>query len=227
MRFHTMRRTITIVVGWVAAVAIAWMPNSALAARTVTAPSDTRTFIVVDATYNRLTLYEAGVPVHIYRVGLGRPSSPTPIGEWRITDKQRDWGGGFGTRWMRINVPWGIYGIHGTNKPHLVGGDVSSGCIRMRNQDVEQLFEQVRVGTPVIIEGNPLRYSRRLEYGNIGSDVLLVQDRLKRLGYYRGARDGKFGPAMEDALKRFEAARGLPVDGVVGVIDYRALGLEE
>ncbi|WDL99466.1 L,D-transpeptidase family protein [Alicyclobacillus sp. ALC3] len=220
-------RAITVVVGWVAAIAIGCTPSPALAERTVNAPSNTHSFIVVDTNQNRLTLYEAGVPVQMYSVGLGRPASPTPIGEWQITDKQRDWGGGFGTRWMRINVPWGIYGIHGTNKPHLVGGDVSSGCIRMRNQDVEQLYDRVGVGTPVVIEGNPLRYSRRLEYGNIGSDVLLVQDRLRRLGYYQGPRDGKFGSATEEALKKFEAAKGLPVDGVVGIVDYRALGLEE
>lgn len=189
--------------------------------------SSHRAYILVDSNRNRLTLFEAGVPVHIYRVGLGKPSASTPIGEWRITDKQRDWGGGFGTRWMRINVPWGIYGIHGTNKPHLVGGDVSSGCIRMRNADVEQLFEQVSVGTPVVIVGNPLKYTRRLEYGNIGSDVLLVQDRLARLGYYQGSRDGKFGKAMEDAVRRFEAASSLEVDGIVGTADYRALGLDE
>lgn len=41
--------------------------------------------------------------------------------------------------------------IHGTNRPDLVGGFVSSGCIRMRNSDVMDLYSRVSVGTPVII----------------------------------------------------------------------------
>jgi hypothetical protein len=184
-------------------------------------------FVVVDTARNRLTLYEAGVPVRIWSVGLGKPDTPTPIGEWVVTDKQRGWGDGFGTRWLRISVPWGIYGIHGTNKPHLIGGDVSSGCIRMRNQDVEALYPKVRIGTPVLIEGNPLCDGRRLELGHIGSDVWLVQDRLARLGFYEGPCDGRFGFETEKAVKAFEAAHHLTVDGVVNLAVYQALGLAE
>jgi lipoprotein-anchoring transpeptidase ErfK/SrfK len=43
------------------------------------------------------------------------------------------------------------YAIHGTNKPESVGGFVSFGCIRMYNRDVEELFNYVKVGTPVIV----------------------------------------------------------------------------
>jgi lipoprotein-anchoring transpeptidase ErfK/SrfK len=45
----------------------------------------------------------------------------------------------------------GTYGIHGTNKPRLIGGAVSYGCIRMRNGDILDLFSRVRVGTPVYV----------------------------------------------------------------------------
>jgi lipoprotein-anchoring transpeptidase ErfK/SrfK len=41
------------------------------------------------------------------------------------------------------------YGIHGTNRPKSIGKAASHGCIRMRNQDVEDLFERVEVGDPV------------------------------------------------------------------------------
>jgi hypothetical protein len=41
------------------------------------------------------------------------------------------------------------YGIHGTNMPNSIGRAASHGCIRMRNQDVEELFELVQVGDPV------------------------------------------------------------------------------
>lgn len=43
------------------------------------------------------------------------------------------------------------YAIHGTNKPESVGGFVSFGCIRMYNRDVEELYNYVQVGTPVIV----------------------------------------------------------------------------
>lgn len=44
-----------------------------------------------------------------------------------------------------------LYRIHGSNEPHTIGDAVSSGCIRMTNQDVEHLYERVRVGARVIV----------------------------------------------------------------------------
>lgn len=44
-----------------------------------------------------------------------------------------------------------LYRIHGTNQPWTIGGAVSSGCIRMRNEDVVDLYERIPVGTKVIV----------------------------------------------------------------------------
>jgi lipoprotein-anchoring transpeptidase ErfK/SrfK len=44
-----------------------------------------------------------------------------------------------------------LYRIHGTNEPHTIGQAVSSGCIRMLNDDVVDLYKRVKVGTPVIV----------------------------------------------------------------------------
>jgi lipoprotein-anchoring transpeptidase ErfK/SrfK len=44
------------------------------------------------------------------------------------------------------------YAIHGTNRPNSIGTAVSYGCIRMRNEDVTDLFERVSVGTTVVVE---------------------------------------------------------------------------
>jgi len=44
-----------------------------------------------------------------------------------------------------------LYRIHGTNEPWTIGGDVSSGCIRMTNDDVMDLFSRVQIGTKVIV----------------------------------------------------------------------------
>ena len=56
-----------------------------------------------------------------------------------------------GYRWMRIR---GNYGIHGTNRPESIGHYVSNGCIRMLEENVEELFDRVEVGTPVEITYN-------------------------------------------------------------------------
>jgi lipoprotein-anchoring transpeptidase ErfK/SrfK len=50
---------------------------------------------------------------------------------------------------MTLNVDQ--YAIHGTNRPESIGGFVSYGCIRMHNQDVLDLYQRVRIGTPVVV----------------------------------------------------------------------------
>jgi lipoprotein-anchoring transpeptidase ErfK/SrfK len=50
-----------------------------------------------------------------------------------------------------LTLAGGQYAIHGTNDPGSIGGAVSYGCIRMHNADIADLYERVRVGTPVIV----------------------------------------------------------------------------
>ncbi|HMA21849.1 MAG TPA: L,D-transpeptidase [Gemmatimonadaceae bacterium] len=61
---------------------------------------------------------------------------------------QRRYKGVLGTR--RLNLGDG-YGIHGTNEPSSIGHSVSHGCVRLRNEDIEKLFDMVSVGTPVYL----------------------------------------------------------------------------
>ncbi len=121
-------------------------------------------FIVVRRSEQRLYLYHKGSFVKAYMVSTGKPSTITPLGWWRIADKE-----GisppdiFGTRWMgweRLNRRTGLYewyagsppfGIHGTNEPEKIGTPVSSGCVRLRNAEVEELFDQVTMGTRVLV----------------------------------------------------------------------------
>jgi lipoprotein-anchoring transpeptidase ErfK/SrfK len=51
-----------------------------------------------------------------------------------------------------LTLRGGEYAIHGTNRPQSIGGFVSSGCIRMHNHDIVELYRLVSVGTPVIVE---------------------------------------------------------------------------
>jgi len=51
-----------------------------------------------------------------------------------------------------LTLRGGEYAIHGTNRPELIGGFVSHGCIRMYNSDIRELYRMVDVGTPVVVE---------------------------------------------------------------------------
>ncbi len=160
--------------------------------------------------------------IQTYPVAVGRPSTPTPPGEWTIVQKALDPGGPFGARWMRLSIPWGGYGIHGTNNPSSIGKAVSHGCVRMYNNDVIELYELVPIGTPVTITG-VVRKIRILKKGSKGSDVREVQALLRDLGYYSGKIDGDFGEITQRAVIRFQKDQNLRPDGIVGKKTYKAL----
>lgn len=160
--------------------------------------------------------------VKTYPIATGKPSSPTPLGTFKIIEKAQ-WGEGFGTRWLGLNVPWGKYGIHGTNRPELIGGNLSAGCIRMRNRDVEELYSMVWHNTTVVIVNGlygPFGQGFRvIKPGDRGSDVLEVQKRLKQKGYYEGSLDGIYGEGMKSALIKFIKDNNLPLtDKISGEI---------
>lgn len=185
--------------------------------------------ILIDTARRTLTLFNDGEPYHQFPVAVGKYETPSPIGNWKIQRKATNWGTGFGTRWMGLNVNWGIYGIHGTNKPYSIGGYQSHGCIRMFNSHVEQLYRWVPVETPVVIVGNSFLYLDRpymtLARGEKGSAVMEVQGALKRLGYDIGV-DGIFGGGMERVVVQYRKEKGLPYDNRVDDAMYKSLGLK-
>ncbi|NLW56292.1 MAG: L,D-transpeptidase family protein [Firmicutes bacterium] len=185
-------------------------------------PGDLR--IIVDLKYLTLTVLVDNQPFASFPVAIGKRETPSPVGDWKLISKGQ-WSGGFGTRWLGLNVPFGIYGIHGTNKPWSIGRLESQGCVRMFNRDVEQLYRWVKIGTPVHIIGDPFMGRRRLVKGEKGSDVMFLQKRLKQLGLYEQKADGIYGYATEQAVKKFQAERRLPVTGQVGWAEYQAMGL--
>lgn len=168
-----------------------------------------------------LTLTSNGA-ITTYPVAVGKPSTPSPVGEWTIVYKSVDPGGPFGARWMRLSVPWGSYGIHGTNNPSSIGKAVSHGCIRLYNESVIELYNLVWVGTPVSITGT-VRKIRNLRKGMHGEDVREVQQMLFDLGYYPYAIDGYYGNKTRQAVIRFQKANGLTPDGIVGKKTLKAL----
>ena len=139
----------------------------------VIAPRTTRAsiggVIVIRRGLNKLYLYDGMKLRRDFGVATGQSRYPTPLGRYEIVVKWRnpwwyppasDWakdadpippgpGNPLGTRWMGLSAP--AVGIHGTPDPASIGYSVSHGCIRMRIPEVEWLFTQVEIGTPVFI----------------------------------------------------------------------------
>jgi len=185
--------------------------------------------IVIDTRKKTLTVYDDGKEFKQYKVAVGKDETPTPIGNWRVKRKAKNWGTGFGTRWMGLDVPWGLYGIHGTNKPWSIGAEASHGCIRMFNSSAEEVYEWVKPGTVVKITGQvyPPLYEHRdkVHKGHRGSVVMLVQKGLIAEGYLKEPVDGIFGYQTETALKKLQKDRGFEVTGQVDIDIWPVLGL--
>lgn len=185
--------------------------------------------IIINTKKLQLNFYRHGKLIKNYPVAIGEPETPTPIGEWKIIHKGGNWGDGFGIRWIGINVPWGIYGIHGTNKPWSIGNRASHGCVRMFNPHVLELYGLVKLGTPVHIIGDLPKVNPRKELtrNNTGRDVLAAQFKLRQAGYNVGVADGRFGLEMEEAVLRLQYFYGLNPTGKITLNEEKILGLIE
>jgi len=127
--------------------------------------------IVIDTNRRFLYLVQEGGRAIRYGIGVGRPGfewagrkTVSMKREWpdwrppaemlkRRPDLPRYMRGGpdnpLGARALYLGSS--LYRIHGTNEPHTIGQAVSSGCIRMLNEDVVDLYNRVKVGTPVLV----------------------------------------------------------------------------
>jgi lipoprotein-anchoring transpeptidase ErfK/SrfK len=116
----------------------------------------------------QVTLYYQNRPIKSYPVAVGRKGWETPTGNFQVIEMIQN------PKWIHPFTgeaipggdpenPLGHYwigfwtngkdwiGLHGTPNPESVGKAASHGCIRMHNKDVEELFHQVSVGTPVTV----------------------------------------------------------------------------
>ena len=127
--------------------------------------------VVIDTEHKFLFLVETGGKALRYGIGVGRPGftwrgvkTISRKAEWpswtppedmlkRRPDLPKYMAGGpdnpLGARALYLGSS--LYRIHGTNEPYTIGTNVSSGCIRMMNKDVEDLYGRVAVGTKVIV----------------------------------------------------------------------------
>jgi len=178
-----------------------------------------------------LQLVDDGKVLKTYPIGPGTRHTPSPVGIFKIIDKRKNWYDGFGSRWMHLDVPWGSFGIHGTDKPHSIGGYVSEGCIRMFDNQVEELYDQVKIGTKVTIDGpltgHPDVTYRILVKGSRGALVRMVQYHLQAAGYYKGECNGVFDDLTEKAVAAYQKDEGMPVTAQIHYSDLLHMEIVE
>jgi len=117
--------------------------------------------LAIDKSQNVLFLKREQEVVKTYIVATGKNNS-TPAGTFTIVNKLRNptWFKGavippdspkniLGTRWMGLDLKG--YGIHGTRDPDNLGTQITLGCVRMRNSEVEELYDIIPVGTEVVV----------------------------------------------------------------------------
>ncbi|WP_242168954.1 L,D-transpeptidase family protein [Priestia koreensis] len=218
--------------------------------------------IIINKAKNQLAFYENNKLVKMFSVATGRKASYTPEGRFKVVNKivnrpyyKGNIRGGdsrnpLGNRWLGINArgTWGTtYAIHGNNNTSSIGKYVSSGCIRMYNQEVQWLYSKVKVNTPVIIttsnksfggiaasngikvageETAPvavITIGSTLKKGSRGTEVKKLQQLLTSQGYSTNGIDGIFGSGTDRAVRLFQKTHHLSVDGIVGANTYKAL----
>ncbi len=136
--------------------------------QTLRVPS-TRAHVLVDLDAHWVFYMLGDVVAAAWEVGIGKASSETRPGQYTVGDKRTEpmWfppgrdpvpfgdpANPLGTRWIAWLNPDGStsrLGFHGTNDPESIGQDRSEGCIRMRNPDVEELFEILPKGAAITV----------------------------------------------------------------------------
>lgn len=183
----------------------------------------------VDVDQKQLTVWQGDTLVKQYTVATGASGTPTPLGTFTINSRFSGDMCGFGTCFLGLSVPWGQYGIHGTNKPESIGTNASHGCIRMHVKDAEELYALLPNGTKVVIECGP--------YGELGWGVGIIRDgdrtsavralqrKLRSLGYYQGWPDGVYGEATQQAVRKVRKVNHLPDSTTADWAVFEAIGL--
>jgi lipoprotein-anchoring transpeptidase ErfK/SrfK len=131
-----------------------------------TAPAPDRQ-LIVDLSDRQVYVYQQQKVLVSYPIAIGKDGWETPQGTFQVEQKRTNpqWtnpingetmsagpDNPLGSRWIGFwSDATSEIGFHGTNQEELIGMAVSHGCLRMRNQDVEDLFEKVKVGTLVTI----------------------------------------------------------------------------
>ena len=121
--------------------------------------------VLVSLPDRKLAVIEDGKVLAKFSIAVGAAVSPSPAGEFEVVSRLANptyyhpgvvipagKGNPIGPRWLGLSQKG--YGIHGTNDPRSIGHAASHGCIRLRNRDIERLYEMVRVGDIVHVRAD-------------------------------------------------------------------------
>jgi L,D-transpeptidase ErfK/SrfK len=205
-----------------------------LPTRSILPPADPEGLVV---NLPEMRLYDFTVePVEMYAVAIGDPEDPSPVGSYEVGAKRKDptWyvpasirsekpalpptvppgpDNPLGKRWMTIGRT--SYGIHGTNIRWSIGRQATHGCIRMYEDQIEQIYDRISSGTRLQLLYVPFKWGieGRTIYLEVHPDVygrspldlakvLEVPTATRQLRYLR----------IEDVIRAVREQRGIPVD---------------
>ena len=180
--------------------------------------AEEKTKIVINIPSTTLYLYQGDELIKEYRITVGRIDALTPIGNFKVINKMINptWyppdgrnpippgpENELGTRWIGIDKSH--YGIHGTIKPQEIGKATSDGCVRLKNEDIEELYPLFSLKTPVEIRYQTINVKKGKEIVKITiySDIYALRtNTIKKLRKETGLEmDDSF---WEDAIKEAE-----------------------
>lgn len=144
-------------------------------------------FLIVNKRTNQLAFINEGKVQKIYAIATGKEDNLTPVGKFTITVKainpyyrKKNIPGGakknpLGTRWIGFDADGTngrIYGVHGNNNPNSIGKYITQGCVRMYNEEVQELFPEIPIGTQIAIVSSEKSFSKLgQEYGAIPQSI--------------------------------------------------------
>ncbi|TLS36436.1 L,D-transpeptidase [Pseudalkalibacillus caeni] len=123
-------------------------------------------FVIVNKDKKQMAFLSENEVKAVFPVAIGKERSLTPEGTFTITVKaanpyyrKKNIIGGskenpLGTRWIGFDADGTdgrIYGLHGTNRPESIGKNITAGCVRLDNSNIETLFGQIPIGTKILI----------------------------------------------------------------------------
>lgn len=123
-------------------------------------------FVIVNKKTNEIAVIQHNEIQKVLPVATGKSNDLTPEGMFTVVVKavdpyyrKKNIPGGtkenpLGTRWIGFDAEGTdgrIYGLHGTNRPSSIGQYVTAGCVRLQNEEIEKLFNEIPVGTKILI----------------------------------------------------------------------------
>ena len=132
------------------------------------APQNYSINVLLKLDRRKVYVFQGQKLVASFSVAIGRPEFPTPTGDFKVFEmivnpswqdprtgevETPGWDGSLGLRWIGfLGMEHGVIGFHGTPNVASIGQAASHGCVRMRNEDVVQLYDLVKIGTVVRVE---------------------------------------------------------------------------